>query len=462
MKNISKNNEENFISRTVLTRGILPILLLIVFSLLFSSTPTNAEVLKGSSFQILDPVITVSGERATSTSFTLLSAFSQFGIGTSTATTFQLNPGFLAFPVVTLPSVTATVGDSNVVLSWTTSTGKVGWNVSGYTVGQATVSGGPYSYTSVGNVTSSTRSGLSNGAEYFFVVLPEDAFSNRIATSTEVSGTPVAGAPSPTTPGTGGGGPPSFFERGKTTAVFRGLAYPRSTVTLLEDSFIRSTAIADSSGFFEIVRSGLAEGVYSFGVTARDSVGRQSRLISLSVDLPKEGTIAVPDIFLPPTLSLDVSAVRKGDPLTISGTSAARANVTVLVTSIVTPTVAVSLGATAGEDGTWSLSIDTASLLRGEYRIRASAFRDGQFSSFSSPLSIIVGDETVRIQPVRCPLRGDLNGDCRVNLVDFSIAAFYYERELPETFQEKERTVLNGDGAVDLKDFSLLAYYWTG
>jgi hypothetical protein len=44
-----------------------------------------------------------------------------------------------------------------------------------------------------------------------------------------------------------------------------------------------------------------------------------------------------------------------------------------------------------------------------------------------------------------------------VNLVDFSILAYWYLKPNPDP-----KVDLNSDGIVDLVDFSILAYYWTG
>ncbi len=64
--------------------------------------------------------------------------------------------------------------------------------------------------------------------------------------------------------------------------------------------------------------------------------------------------------------------------------------------------------------------------------------------------------------PGICFRKGDLNDDCRVNLVDFSIAAYWYKQVLSERFLEVEKKKLNGDGRVSLRDFSIMAYWWTG
>jgi len=61
-----------------------------------------------------------------------------------------------------------------------------------------------------------------------------------------------------------------------------------------------------------------------------------------------------------------------------------------------------------------------------------------------------------------CLPKADLNDDCRVNLVDFSIAAYWYKRPLSDSFKVLEKEKLSADGKVDLVDFSIMAYYWTG
>lgn len=162
-----------------------------------------AEDFTSSSFKSQDPVIVPAGF-GSSTNFQLYGVLGQPSVGTSTANSFEVRSGFLYFPLATAPAVVATAGDSQVALSWTASTGFLGWTVSGYTVGQSITSGGPYSYNSVGAVLSSTRGSLSNGTIYYFVIRAQDFFGNYIATSSEASATPVASAVPAT--GTGGGG----------------------------------------------------------------------------------------------------------------------------------------------------------------------------------------------------------------------------------------------------------------
>jgi len=60
-----------------------------------------------------------------------------------------------------------------------------------------------------------------------------------------------------------------------------------------------------------------------------------------------------------------------------------------------------------------------------------------------------------------CTGAGDLNSDCGVNLIDISIAAFWWQKDLSEVFARREVERLSGDGLVDLIDFSIIAFNWT-
>ena len=142
----------------------------------------QADEFTSSNYRVLDPVLAPAGY-ASSAGFQLWSSLSEIAVGTSSAVGFELGAGFLRFPFVSSPVVSATPGNNQVALSWSASVGGLGWTVSGYSVGQSTNAGGPYTYSAVGNVLASTRTGLTNGSTYYFVVIPLDAFNNALATS---------------------------------------------------------------------------------------------------------------------------------------------------------------------------------------------------------------------------------------------------------------------------------------
>ena len=170
----------------------------------------TADDYSSDSYTVSTPAITPGGY-ASSASYTLQSLIGGLSLGTSTSATFGDNAGFLLYPFVSTPVVAATAGSASVALSWTSSSGYLGWDPSGYSVGQASVSGGPYTFTGVGDVLSSTQSGLTNGTTYYFVVRVLDAFGVAIATSSQASATPASSDGGSGSGGRGGGGagPPS-------------------------------------------------------------------------------------------------------------------------------------------------------------------------------------------------------------------------------------------------------------
>jgi len=63
----------------------------------------------------------------------------------------------------------------------------------------------------------------------------------------------------------------------------------------------------------------------------------------------------------------------------------------------------------------------------------------------------------IEVENEKCNVIGDLNGDCQVNLADFSILKYWHEKSgFPKKYD------LNNDGVINMADFSILAYHWTG
>jgi hypothetical protein len=423
--------------------------------LLVSGTKTQAQIQTSDTFQIQHAVI-VPGGYATSTSFGLNSVLSQVAEGTSSsATLFKVNSGFLYFPFVTTPAISATAGVAQVALSWTSASAGLGWNVGNYSIGQSTVSGGPYTFTSIGTGTNTTRTGLTGGTTYYFVVRVEDGLGNPIATSTQVSATPTAAAAGGGGGGGGGGGP--VVSVGGTVNL-SGRAYPLSTVTILRDGQIAVTTIAGPDASFSTSLTGLSTGTYSIVVYGSDSAHNRSNPFTFSVFVT-EGTVTnINGIFLAPTISVDKNQVKKGDTVIIFGESAANATVSITVNS------ANEFFAQAKSDahGAYLYNFDSSVLEFGSHSTKSKSILGTEISPYSAAAAFTVGDKTVLTPAAKCPGRGDVNGDCKVNLADFSIAAFWYKRTLSAAFSAIEKSKLSGDNKVDLKDFSILAYYWTG
>lgn len=240
-------------------------------------------------------------------------------------------------------------------------------------------------------------------------------------------------------------------------AVFKGSAYPGSIISLIKNGILLATIPANPDGTFELHVRNLSPGTYSFGIRAQDSNGLTSKLLTFSIYVSSAVATMVEGIFIPPTITSDKIEVKKGDPITFSGYSVPNAEVRLSVSL----TTEIIKKAKAGIDGSWFYIIDSSALENGDNTAKARSLTGNDISIYSDPLSFRVGD-TNRLRPKISGLGGfrkrcDLNDDGRVNLLDFSIMAFWYKRL---TFPP--RVDLNSDKSINLTDLSILAYCWTG
>ncbi|TSD06643.1 MAG: Uncharacterized protein Greene07144_1133 [Parcubacteria group bacterium Greene0714_4] len=159
-------------------------------------------------------------------------------------------------------------------------------------------------------------------------------------------------------------------------------------------------------------------------------------------------------IFIAPTITVDKSEVKRGDNIAIFGQSVPQSEITIAVNSeeemfVKTP---------ADKDGAYLYNFDTAPLEIGSHLAKSKSALNGEISSFSKSVGFTVGTKNVAsVKKVAQALKGDANGDSRVNLIDFSIVAYWYKRPSPPAHVD-----LNNDKKVDLVDFSIMAFYWTG
>ena len=262
----------------------------------------------------------------------------------------------------------------------------------------------------------------------------------------------------------GGGGPPGLPPVPPNggpgdidAAIFKGNAYPKSTISVLKNSIVIATIPAKQDGTFDIRIKNIAPGTYTFGVQAVDANHLTSKLISFTVYISGGITTIVDGIFIPPTITSDKIEVKKNDPIIFSGSGFPNADVRL---SLVLDTEVLKQTKT-NASGTWYYSLDSSSLMFGDYEAKARSILPDDISFYSDPISFRVGSST-RMRNKASSLTGfrkrcDLNDDGRVNLLDFSIMAFWYKR-----LGFPEKVDLNTDKQVNLTDLSILAYCWTG
>ena len=438
-----------------------------VLSLLLLLT-AKADEFTSSSFKVLEPVLQPAGY-STSSDYILISTIAQLATGTSTASSFNLSSGFLYFPFAYFPSpvVTATAGDTQVSLSWTAAQGFLGWNVSGYNIGKSTSSGGPYAFSaSLGNVTSSTRTGLTNGTTYYFVVRAEDFFGNPIATSSEVSSTPVAApapSPTPTPPPSGGGGGGIFFP--STRVLIKGRAYPAADIVIFQDGTTAATPKADVNGNFQSELE-VVGGIYTFSLYAIDSDNRRSLTTSFTTNVPNGRTTTISDVVIAPTIGADKSQVKFGNDIKFFGAAYPKSAINVIINS----ETAMADKTASDKFGLWTYTLNSSVLERGDHTTKSQTVTpDSLLSPFSESLAFSVGDADVLFGKLRgllpqapgvqaCNKNGDINNDGKINIVDFSIMLFFWNQRTPKN----PCADINKDGIVNIFDFSIMLFWWTG
>lgn len=408
-------------------------------------------------FIVRDPVIVDAGGFATSSSFQYFTSLGQFVIGESSSSNFIDRSGFQYYSTVVNPVLSGTSGNASASLSWTASTGNLGVVVSGYAVGMSTVSGSGYTFTNVGNVLTYNLTGLSNGTAYYIVVKTLDGLGNEVARSNEITVTPA----SSTGGGGGGGGGSSGSGTVSTGVVLSGYAYPLSQVTILKDGVIVAQTIAGADAQFSVRLTNLSSGSYNFSVYTTDDNGIRSTPFSFPIFVGEGVTATVTGIFLTPTIDTDKSAVKQGDDIVIFGQTAPESDVTIQVNS----NTQLFRSVQSDKNGVYLYNLNTAPLEKGSHNTKSKTLLDnGESSGYGKAVGFLVGDENISKNPGEGAgsCRADLNEDSRVNLVDFSIAAFWYKKPLNESMKEKEKSCLNGDGIINLIDFSVMAFYWTG
>jgi len=256
----------------------------------------------------------------------------------------------------------------------------------------------------------------------------------------------------PPTSGYGDAGGGNFL---KTADVaLSGTAYPFSKVAVLLDGKEKITATAGEDGKFSAKILGIERGTYTFGMYAVDTKGIRSAMISSTVSLIANTVNTVSGILFPPTIKAENNTVLPGEDIALSGMAIPNSTIEIYFGQ---PTAKFEGGSfsattTTNKDGMWTTNLKTKGVVVGNYITQArSVFLGTEMSGFSTKLPLGVGKDAAP----DFSLRADLNGDGKVNLVDFSILLFSWGKD-------DGVADINMNGNVDLPDFSIMIFYWTG
>lgn len=400
-----------------------------------------------SSFKINNPVITSGQNNSSSTNFNISQSVSQSVIGKASSTNFQLWSGFQYFFKANSNTLTSTPGNSVVNLSWSVPQTFLGVSVGYYELGVGTSSGN-YVFENVGNVTNFTKTGLSNNTTYFFKIRSKTLGGTFLSFSNESSATPSG---TNNNSGSGSGN----LNSGTNKIIFSGTGYPNSNVFLLKDSNLFTSSVSDSDGNFKIEYSSLNSGNFDFALYAKDPQGKRSPLSLFSVLFSGNQTKEFKNIIIPPTISLNNKKVKQGDSLNVFGFAQKNSKVNIhLVDNGQTKKFEVI----SGPEGFYNYNLSTIKFNFSVYQIYSFTRYLNSISENSEKLDFEIGEITIPYPNFNgCPQKADLNQDCKVDLVDFSILAYWY---LKSNFPTE--VDFNLDSKIDLIDFSILAYNWTG
>jgi hypothetical protein len=271
--------------------------------------------------------------------------------------------------------------------------------------------------------------------------------------------------------GGGGGGTSSSSDSSTTmpTGVnFSGMAYPSSKVTILKNGKIAATTTADPAARFSVSIGDLKTGTYNFSVYGNDVNGIKSLTFSFPVYVTSGTTVNIGGIFLSPTIDTDKSKVKKGEVLLVFGQTIPNTDLGIIFHS----DEEILKSTKTDSKGMYKYNMDTSVLAYGDHVVKSKATTDDTIVTSSETSFAVVNSPSILKNnsanfntninanadtPNSNAKKGDSNNDNKVNIVDFSVAAYWYKKPSPPKNMD-----LNGDGRVDLIDFSIMAFNWTG
>jgi hypothetical protein len=210
-----------------------------------------------------------------------------------------------------------------------------------------------------------------------------------------------------------------------------------------------ATTTTDGAAVFSVNPSALPSGTTNFGFWGTDRLGRRS--VTWAFSVPITGSGRVHGLIIPPTIIVTPTQLDVGGSITVQGESVPGATVEVSLS----PSGRTAMVVVAA-NGSYTATLSTTGLTPGVYDVKARTLLlpANDQSTWSQTIQIGAGVPA----PIGCNHPPDVNHDTRIDLVDFSIMAYWWHRDVGA----ENANDLNCDLKVDLADFSILAYHWTG
>lgn len=225
-----------------------------------------------------------------------------------------------------------------------------------------------------------------------------------------------------------------------------------SLIHLLREGQFIASVFSDEDGRFEFDLSNEAPGNAHYSLVWKDSNQSWSLAHSVVVSLVAEEQTIISDVLLPP--SMTILPEREPNRFTVEGFSIPNSIVDV-------KTATGSLQLQSDNEGYFfSEFLDDSSSFQSNIILEAqssSAYGQTDWVLEQQRFSSLTADY---YDP--CFRIGDLNNDCFVNQIDLELALYWFEKDLPLSFQRLDQRHLNDDKIIDFHDLSLIAFYWTG
>lgn len=222
-----------------------------------------------------------------------------------------------------------------------------------------------------------------------------------------------------------------------TNLVVTGYSAPFTRVSLLKDGVVSATVFSDARGYFQATLSGLSPGDYLLKLSASGEFGKVVITDSFVGRVYKDSTTKISGVVLPP---FGTVTTRDG-LLVVNGQAVPGA-------AVLLEWEGMNYETAADTDGRFVFTDLKASAEEVTYRFGIKYLGESVFDKYQT-----FGNVDVDF----CDTRVDVTSDCKVNFVDFAITLWWY------VYNRAEAEIdFDGNGRLDLVDFSILAYYWTG
>jgi len=239
----------------------------------------------------------------------------------------------------------------------------------------------------------------------------------------------------------------------KTAVRFSGQAYPFATVYILKEGTEVVSVLADSLGSFSATLEESYNANILYSLYAKDVAGNRSLLINYPIVVYMGYLTHLSGIRFAPTINTDKAEVKVGDFLTVSGYALPKTVLQITIEGQQNNQKKV-FSLTSHENGFYTINIPLGDTPKGNYIVQAKYVDD---TRVSKSVQFIIGEVNILNVDAIASIPGDCNKDKIINLVDFSVLAFWYGKKNPPVCVDTNR-----DKIINLVDFSILAFYWTG